>query len=128
MKCNVITVLSVALAAGCLTIGTAEAACKGSNGRGWASGKGNGKYQMTAADKSCSINFPGFIFKNKPRVPAKQVSITRPPKSGTVKVTGSGVVYTPSPGFKGSDKFCTKNTSPKVKGQALSGCVTVAVK
>jgi len=29
--------------------------------------------------------------------------------------------------FPGRDTFCTRNTSPKVKGEALSECITVTV-
>ncbi len=50
------------------------------------------------------------------------------PKNGKVQVTGKGLVYTPAKGFKGSDSFCTKNTTPKAPGVVLSGCITVAVR
>lgn len=75
---------------------------------------------MTTADKVCKISFPGFIDDaKKTRVPATEVTLRRPPKSGNLGiVAGQGLVYTPNPGFKGKDTFCTKNTSPKVKGKA----------
>lgn len=125
-----LTTVSTLLAAAFFSVSTAEAACTGSNGRGWGSGSGgSGKYQMTAADKNCRIGFPNFINdKAKTSIPATNVKITRAPKSGKVAVTGSGLIYTPASGFKGNDRFCTTNTTPKVKGQMLRGCITVTVK
>jgi type 1 fimbria pilin len=107
----------------------AQAECSGSNGRGWGSGKGKGQFEMTVADKSCKISFPGFIDDvKKTRVPATEVSLTKAPKSGKIGIAkGQGIIYTPNPGFKGKDTFCTKNTSPDVKG-TLSGCITVTVR
>nr|WP_210422035.1 Ig-like domain-containing protein [Rhizobium sp. ACO-34A] len=85
---------------------------------------------MTTKDKACNISFPGFIDDvRKTRTPATEVTVTRAPKSGTVAVVaGKGLVYTPGPGFKGQDKFCTRNTSAKVKGKSLRGCITVTVR
>lgn len=85
---------------------------------------------MTQADKTCRISFPGFIDdKKNTRIPATEVRITSQPKSGKVSVaSGKGLIYTPNAGFKGKDRFCTSNTSPKVKGKKLSGCVTVTVR
>lgn len=84
---------------------------------------------MTAADKSCRISFPGIIDDRKgTRVPATNVTVTRRPASGKVSViAGRGIFYTPNKGFKGSDTFCTSNTTPKAPGVILSGCITVAV-
>jgi len=116
-------------AVGCLTLSMAEAACTGTNGRGWGSGRGAGKFEMTAADKNCRISFTNVINdQQKTRIPATNVTITRAPKSGKVNVTGSGLVYTPNQGFRGSDTFCTRNTTPKAPGAVLSGCITIAVK
>lgn len=124
-----LAVLSAGILASFLSASIAEAACTGSNGRGWGKGNGNGKFQMTQADKSCSIGFPNFINdKEKTSIPADRVSITRKPKSGDVRVARKGMVYTPKAGFKGKDKFCTRNTSPKVKGGVLAGCVNITVK
>lgn len=76
-----------------------------------------------------SHRLPSFINDQaKTSIPATNVKITRPPKSGKVAVTGSGLVYTPASGFKGNDRFCTTNTTPKVKGKMLRGCITVTVK
>lgn len=112
-----------------LAVSVANAACEGSNGRGWGSRGGQGKFAMSAADKSCQIGFPNFINDQaKTQIPATQVTFTTQPKSGKVAVTGKGLTYTPNPGFKGKDKFCTQNRSAKVKGKALRGCVTVTVK
>lgn len=112
-----------------LSISTAYAACEGTNGRGWGSGKGAGKFTMNTTDKSCQITFPSFINDaQKTRIPATQTTVTKQPKSGAVSVNGKGPVYTPNAGFKGRDQFCTSNTSPKVKGKKLSGCITVTVK
>jgi hypothetical protein len=111
---------------GCLSISTAEAACKGTNGRGWGSGHGAGKFSMTAADKVCNISFPGFI-NGKKRTAAKKVTVTRKPKSGKLAVVAEGMVYTPAAGFKGKDKFCTRNKAAGVSG-TLSGCVTITVR
>lgn len=110
--------------------GAAYAECAGTNGRGWASGKGNGAFEMTAADKSCNISFPGFMNDaENTRIPATEFKLTRAPKNGKLGVlAGHGLVYTPNAGFKGSDKFCTQNTSPEVKGKKLSGCVTITVR
>ncbi|GGE44752.1 hypothetical protein GCM10007276_22340 [Agaricicola taiwanensis] len=120
---------------GCLVTGliaasAAQAECTGSNGRGWGSGNGKGQFSMTTADKLCKISFPGFIDDaKKTRTPATDVTITRAPKSGKVAiVAGRGLTYTPNAGFKGTDRFCTKNTSPKVRGQSLSGCIAVTVR
>lgn len=120
-------VLSVA---GLASVSSAYAACTGSNGRGWGSGKGNGQFEMTARDKSCKISFPGFINDaKKTRIPATDVTLTREPKNGKISVVaGKGLVYTPNSGFKGKDKFCTKNKSSKMKGQTLSGCITVTIR
>lgn len=110
------------------TASSALAACEGSNGRGWGSGKGDGKYDMAAADKTCLIGYPNFIDDvKKTRVPATEVSLTRAPKSGTITLSAKGLVYTPAQGFKGSDKFCTKNTAKGEKG-TLAGCITVTVR
>lgn len=119
-----------AVAGGLLLANASYAACTGSNGRGWGSGNGNGKFEMTAGDKTCNINFPGFIDDiKKTRTPATEVSLTREPKNGKISiVAGKGLIYTPAPGFKGKDKFCTRNKSSKVKGKSLSGCVTVTVR
>lgn len=121
--------ISAAAIAG-IFLGTAAfAECKGSNGRGWGSGKGAGQFEMTMADKTCQISFPGFVNDAaKTRVPATDVKLTRAPASGKIGiVAGKGLIYTPNPGFKGSDSFCTVNTA---KGQAgkLSGCITVTVR
>lgn len=108
---------------------TLQAECTGSNGRGWGSGKGKGAFEMTAADKSCRISFPGFIDEaTNTRTPATEVTLTKAPKSGQVAVSKEGLTYTPAPGFRGKDRFCTKNTTPKVKGKVLSGCITVTVR
>ena len=121
--------VSTLLVAGFFSVATAEAACTGSNGRGWGSGQGNGKFEMKTSDKNCKIGFTSFINdKTKKSIPATNVSITRAPKSGKVIVSSSGLIYTPAAGFRGSDKFCTSNTSPRVSGQALKGCITVTVK
>lgn len=107
----------------------AQADCVGSNGRGWASGKGDGQFELAAGSASCSIGFPNFIDDARnTRTPATQVALKTAPKSGKVGVTAQGLVYTPNPGFKGKDKFCTSNTSPEVKGKILGGCITVTVR
>lgn len=107
----------------------AEAACTGSNGRGWGSGQGSGSFEMTSADKSCQISFPNVINDRAgTQVPANKVSFTRQPSNGKVSVTGRGLVYTPARGFKGTDRFCTSNTAPKAPGVTLSGCVAVTVR
>lgn len=85
---------------------------------------------MTTRDKICRISFPGFIDDaKKTRIPATEVTVTREPKSGKVSVVaGKGLIYTPNEGFKGKDRFCTRNKSSKVKGKSLAGCVTVTVR
>ena len=114
---------------GALAASTAQAECTGTNGRGWGSGKGNGSFEMTAADKKCQISFPGFIDDaKKTRTPATEMKLTTAPKSGKITLSKDGPIYTPNAGFKGKDKFCTRNTTPEVKGKSLSGCVTVTVK
>lgn len=124
------TTFAVLFAAGLFSVSAAEAACTGTNGRGWGSGRGAGTFTMTTADKACKISFPGFIDdKKKTRIPATQVRLTKQPSSGKVSiVAGKGLLYTPKAGFKGKDRFCTSNTSPKVKGGRLSGCITVTVR
>lgn len=121
------TIATIAVA-GCVTVSVANAACQGSLGRGWGGGKGAGQFTMSAADGSCRVGFPNFIDdKRKTSTPATQTTVTRAPKSGKTSIGARGVVYTPSKGFKGKDTFCTRNTSPKVKG-TLAGCVTVTVR
>lgn len=116
--------------AGLSSVSSAYAACSGTNGRGWGSGKGNGQFEMATSDKTCRISFPGFVDDvKKTRIPATDVSITTQPKKGKISVVaGKGLIYTPNPGFKGKDRFCTRNKSSKVKGKTLSGCVTVTVR
>ncbi|KRE11877.1 hypothetical protein ASE63_19190 [Bosea sp. Root381] len=112
-----------------VSLTAAEAACTGSNGRGWGSGQGSGSFQMTAADKACQISFPGIVDDRAgTRIPATNVTITRGPASGKVGVVaGRGLTYTPNKGFTGRDTFCTSNTTPKAPGVTLAGCITVAV-
>ncbi|MCO5092840.1 Ig-like domain-containing protein [Bosea sp. (in: a-proteobacteria)] len=115
-------------AAGWLTLSDAQAACTGTNGRGWGTGRGAGQFQMTTADKSCRISHPGIVNDRAgTRIVANQVSITRAPSSGKLAVSSGGIVYTPNKGFKGSDSFCTSNTTPKAPGEVLAGCVTIMV-
>ncbi len=84
---------------------------------------------MVAADKTCQIGFTNVIDdKAKTKIPATNVVITKPPKSGAVSVKSSGLVYTPKKGFMGDDTFCTKNTTPKAPDVTLSGCITISVK
>ena len=112
-----------------LVASVAEAACSGGLGRGWASGKGNGTLEMTTADKVCNVGYAAFINDaTKARTPATQVKLTTAPKNGKIGATADGIVYTPNPGFRGSDKFCTTNSTPEMKGKSLRGCVTVTVK
>lgn len=118
-----------AMIAVALTSTAAYAECTGSNGRGWGSGKGSGQFEMAASDKSCQISFPGFIDDvKKTRTPATEMTLTRAPKSGKITLSKDGPIYTPNPGFKGTDKFCTKNKAATVKGKTLSGCVSVTVR
>ena len=106
----------------------AEASCTGGLGRGWGGGQGSGKFTMSAGAKSCQTGFANFIDdRRKTQVPATKVTVTKQPKAGKVQVTGRGVVYTPNKGFKGTDNFCTRNASPKVRG-TLGGCIQVVVK
>ncbi|TQI76519.1 hypothetical protein FHT98_4315 [Bosea sp. AK1] len=117
------------VAAGYAALSSAQAACTGTNGRGWGTGNGAGQFEMSMADKTCRISFPGVINETaKTRIPATQVTVTRAPGSGKVAVTRSGLTYTPNKGFQGSDTFCTSNTTPKVPGVTLSGCITVTVR
>ncbi|MGB3876487.1 MAG: hypothetical protein WA980_11605 [Shinella zoogloeoides] len=129
MRASATTLVTVFLI-GCFTASTAHAACTGTNGRGWGKGKGAGKFEMTMNDKICKISFPGFIDDlKKTRVPATSVTFTSKPKNGKISiVAGKGLIYTPKAGFKGKDRFCTRNTTPKVRGKTLSGCVTVTVR
>lgn len=95
-----------ALTLACLAMGTglAAAACDGSTGRGWASGKGTGSYEMTGSGP-CLIPFVGF-FSNGGQdfTEATEVSLRKAPKSGTVGLTRRGITYTPNAGFKGRDE------------------------
>lgn len=120
----------IALVGSAICASAAQAECKGTNGRGWSSGKGQGEFEMTAKDKSCKISYVGFIFEaEKKRIQATEVALTKAPRNGTVSIVpGKGLLYTPAAGFKGKDRFCTKNTSPEVKGQSLRGCITVTVR
>lgn len=127
---RIVSTVAIVTVTGCLTITAAQAACTGSNGRGWGSGKGAGAFEMSTGDKECRISFPGVINEQAgTRIPATEVSVTQPPKSGKIKVVkGRGILYTPNAGFKGRDRFCTRNTTPKAPGVTLSGCITVSVK
>ena len=125
VRTAVLTTLAVI---GCFLVSEAHAACTGSNGRGWASGRGAGKFAMTAADKSCFIGVPGFIVGKK-RTPASTSKITKQPKSGKVTIAqGRGFTYSPKAGFKGKDRFCSSSTSQKFKGQRLAGCIAITVR
>lgn len=108
---------------------TAFAACDGSTGRGWSSGNGSGTYEMSSTDKTCLIPFVGFFSNNgNDFTPATEISLRRAPKSGSIGVSSSGIVYTPNPGFTGKDRFCTINRSDKFAGETLAGCYTVTVR
>lgn len=125
---RIVMTMATVLISGNLMIIAAEAACIGSNGRGWGSGQGSGSFQMASTDRSCRISFPGIVDDRAgTRIPATQVTVTRGPASGKVSVAGGGLVYTPNKGFKGSDTFCTSNTTPKAPGVTLAGCITVSV-
>lgn len=120
--------LAIAFIAGLGLAPAALAECTGGNGRGWGSGKGAGQFEMAAGDKTCLIGFPNFIDDaSDTRIPATEVTLKTAPKSGKIGVGAKGIVYTPNPGFKGKDRFCTSNASPKVKGETLAGCVAVTV-
>lgn len=120
--------IAALLAGGLFAASAASAECTGTNGRGWGKGQGKGQFEMTAADKTCLISYPGFIYEQENRrVPATEVVLTRAPKSGTITLSSKGIVYTPAAGFRGKDRFCTKNTAKGEKG-TLAGCVTVTVR
>lgn len=105
-----------------------QAACSGGLGRGWASGRGSGEFTMTSGDKNCLIAYPAFINEAAgTRTPAAQIALTSAPKAGKIGSTPDGILYMPQSGFRGSDKFCIKNTTPQMPGKSLSGCVTVTV-
>lgn len=107
----------------------AAAACTGTDGRGWGSGKGNGQLERTSRDRSCQISFSGFTFSDgRPRIPATELVLTQAAKSGKITLGRDGPIYTPNAGFQGQERFCTRNTSPQVRGQTLSGCVTVTLR
>ena len=106
----------------------AQAECTGSNGRGWASGKGAGEFTMSASDGACQMGFTSFINDStKTRIPATTVKLSKAPKNGKISLTSKGPVYTPAAGFRGKDRFCTVNTSADMPGKSLTGCVTVTV-
>jgi len=130
MKFNSTATLTSFFVTALFAASAAQAECNGSNGRGWASGKGAGQFEMTAADKTCRISFPGFIDDvKKTRIPATEVVLTKAPSHGKIGIVANqGLIYTPTPGFKGSDRFCTKNTAKEMKGKSLSGCITVVVR
>ncbi|VDS07364.1 hypothetical protein PARHAE_00540 [Paracoccus haematequi] len=107
----------------------AYADCNGGLGRGWASGKGNGQFEMRMGESSCVIDYPAFIDDaNGTRTFATELALTRAPANGKIGVSPQGIVYMPSAGFAGQDKFCIRNTTPEVRGKTLSGCVTVTVR
>jgi hypothetical protein len=121
--------LAAGLALGIFATSTAQAACTGTLGRGWASGRGQGAFEMTSRDRSCSIDFPAFINDRTGKtVPATRVTISKAPSAGTLKATRRGLIYRPQRGFTGSDSFCISNTTPKVPGETLSGCTTITVR
>jgi hypothetical protein len=107
----------------------ALAACEGSTGRGWASGHGTGTYEMSSADRSCTIPFVGFFSNNgNDFTPATEVSLSKSPTSGKIGVSSKGIIYTPNAGFTGTDRFCTINRSGAVSGEKLSGCYEITVR
>jgi hypothetical protein len=66
-----LSTFATTLALACITTTAVHAACTGSNGRGWGSGNGAGKFQMAASDKTCRIGFTNIINdKQKTCVPA----------------------------------------------------------
>jgi len=112
------------LISGIFASSAALAACDGGLGRGWSKGSGKGAFDMAAGDKTCLIDFPAFIDDaKKTKIAANELAMTRAPKSGKIGVSAKGIVYTPAAGFKGKDTFCIKNTTPKMPGKTLSGCV-----
>lgn len=125
-----ISTFSAAIVPLILGVGSAaHAECSGGLGRGWASGKGNGQYEMRAGDQSCVIEYPAF-FDNAGgnRTPATELALTRAPAAGKIGVSPQGIVYMPPAGFAGQDRFCIRSTTPQVRGKTLSGCVTVTVR
>jgi hypothetical protein len=107
----------------------ALAACEGATGRGWASGKGKGSYEMSSGDKSCTIPFVGFFANDgNDFTSANEVSLSKAPKSGKIGVSSKGIVYTPNAGFKGKDRFCTINRNSAATNKKLSGCYDVTVR
>lgn len=120
-------ILAATLMAALFGTSAAQAACEGGLGRGWSKGNGKGEFTMRSADKSCLTGFANFIDAKENLTPATQVELTTAPKSGKITIGKTGVTYTPQPGFKGKEKFCTKNTTPEVKGKSLRGCITVTV-
>ena len=120
---RVLATVAAAIVIGGATVSVANAACTGGFSSGWASGAGTAQFTMSEADGSCQTGFPRFTSNTL----ATRVTFTRAPKSGKASLTSSGVVYTPAKGFKGKDSFCTRNTSPQVRG-TLSGCITVTVR
>ena len=106
----------------------AFAACEGGLGRGWSKGQGKGEFSMSAADGQCVTGYANFYADGSSTgTPATEVALTTAPKNGKISIGKQGVIYTPAAGFKGKDKFCTRNTAPGVKG-SLSGCITVTVR
>jgi hypothetical protein len=128
-KMKNVTLKILVITAGTIMFTTSvQAACTGSNGRGWASGSGAGNFEMSTSDRTCSIPFPNFIVGDR-RTPASEVVLTTAPRNGTIGVAaGRGLVYTPNAGFTGADRFCTRNTASAFQGQTLSGCITVTVR
>lgn len=119
--------LSILMAGATLALaGAAHAECSGSFGRGWSKGEGNGTFQMAAADRHCVMGWTYFK-PDQRKDPATQISLTRAPASGQIGTSKGGIVYTPNPGFRGEDRFCLRNTAPRVSG-AHRGCVTVMVR
>ena len=86
---------------GLFATSAAMAACDGGLGRGWASGKGAGKYEMAAGDKTCAMEFPNFINgAAKTKTPANKVVLTRAPKSGKIGLQLRVLFIRPTPALR----------------------------
>lgn len=60
------------------------------------------------------------------RMPYASAEVTRPPANGTATASGTGIAYTPRPGFAGTDSFVVVSRG-EWQGRPVTGQITFAV-
>ena len=109
------------------TAGQADDVCHVELGRGWSTGRGQGKIAMTNTGTGC-----GATLAADPDVAilVDDIQLTVRPKNGVVAVTPPRFKYTPDAGFTGSDTFSLSARGRNRDGRPieLRGVVAVQVR